>query len=71
MTDVPVPLAFEWGDDAVADLRSRLAQTRWPERETVDDWSQGVPLAYRLKLDTCLARRANLAGIGSNAGMAT
>ncbi len=28
------------------DLRDRLRRTRWPERETVDDWSQGVPLAY-------------------------
>jgi pimeloyl-ACP methyl ester carboxylesterase len=28
------------------DLRERLARTRWPERETVDDWSQGIPLAY-------------------------
>ena len=28
------------------DLRARLARTRWPEPETVDDWSQGVPLAY-------------------------
>ena len=30
----------------VDDLRERLRRTRWPERETVDDWSQGVPLAY-------------------------
>jgi epoxide hydrolase len=28
------------------DLRRRLRGTRWPERETVDDSSQGVPLAY-------------------------
>jgi epoxide hydrolase len=28
------------------DLRERLDRTRWPERETVEDWSQGVPLAY-------------------------
>jgi pimeloyl-ACP methyl ester carboxylesterase len=28
------------------DLRERLERTRWPERETVEDWSQGVPLAY-------------------------
>lgn len=28
------------------DLRDRLRRSRWPERETVDDWSQGVPLAY-------------------------
>jgi epoxide hydrolase len=28
------------------DLRQRLRRTRWPERETVKDWSQGVPLGY-------------------------
>jgi epoxide hydrolase len=34
-------------DDAVlADLRQRLRQTRWPEAETVGDWSQGAPLAW-------------------------
>ena len=27
------------------DLRRRLDNTRWPESETVTDWSQGVPLA--------------------------
>lgn len=27
------------------DLRRRIASTRWPERETVGDWSQGTPLA--------------------------
>lgn len=26
------------------DLRRRLEMTRWPDPETVDDWSQGVPL---------------------------
>ncbi|TPG52640.1 epoxide hydrolase family protein [Sphingomonas glacialis] len=30
---------------AVSDLRRRLSMARWPERETVSDWSQGVPLA--------------------------
>lgn len=28
------------------DLHARLDRVRWPESETVDDWSQGVPLAY-------------------------
>jgi pimeloyl-ACP methyl ester carboxylesterase len=28
------------------DLTDRLRRTRWPEKETVDDWSQGVPLSY-------------------------
>jgi epoxide hydrolase len=30
--------------EALDDLKLRLASTRWPERETVRDWSQGVPL---------------------------
>lgn len=33
-------------DEAIADLRRRLAATRWPDGETVTDWSQGTPLAY-------------------------
>jgi epoxide hydrolase len=46
-TTQPVePFEVAIGADAVADLRDRLARTRWPEAETVDDWSQGVPLAY-------------------------
>ena len=32
-------------DDALADLRRRVAATHWPERETVTDASQGVQLA--------------------------
>jgi epoxide hydrolase len=30
---------------ALVDLRARLDAARWPEKETVDDWSEGVPLA--------------------------
>ena len=40
----PSPIAVPQA--ALDDLRQRLAATRWPERETVDDWSQGIPLAY-------------------------
>ena len=32
-------------DEALDDLRRRIAATNWPERETVTDQSQGVPLA--------------------------
>jgi pimeloyl-ACP methyl ester carboxylesterase len=31
-------------------LRRRITATRWPERETVSDAAQGVPLATRKKL---------------------
>jgi pimeloyl-ACP methyl ester carboxylesterase len=33
-------------DEEIADLKQRLANTRWAEKETVDDWSQGIPLGY-------------------------
>jgi pimeloyl-ACP methyl ester carboxylesterase len=43
----PEPFSIEWSEIAIVDLRERLARTRWPEPETVDDWSQGVPLSYQ------------------------
>src|SRR3954462_11221564 len=38
---------FEVGFDEseITEMRRRISATRWPERETVDDDSQGVPLA--------------------------
>lgn len=39
------PYRIEIAEAELDDLRDRLARTRWPERETADDWSQGVPLA--------------------------
>jgi Epoxide hydrolase N terminus len=43
---------FVIGVDATAldDLRDRLRRSRWPEREPVGDWSQGVPLGYLQEL---------------------
>jgi epoxide hydrolase len=40
------PFRIEILQAELDDLRDRLERTRWPEPETVDDWSQGVPLAY-------------------------
>jgi pimeloyl-ACP methyl ester carboxylesterase len=37
-------------EDALVDLRRRIAMTRWPERETVTDDTQGVPLAMTREL---------------------
>jgi hypothetical protein len=37
-------------EEALVDLRRRIAATRWPERETVTDASQGVQLATTQKL---------------------
>ncbi len=35
----------EFPDEAFEDLGRRIAATRWPEKETVEDASQGVQLA--------------------------
>jgi pimeloyl-ACP methyl ester carboxylesterase len=32
-------------EEQLVDLRRRIAATRWPDQETVDDQSQGIPLA--------------------------
>jgi pimeloyl-ACP methyl ester carboxylesterase len=39
------PFRVEFPDEALSDLRRRISVTRWPDRETVSDDSQGVPLA--------------------------
>lgn len=39
------PFRVEVPETELADLRRRIGDTRWPERETVDDASQGVRLA--------------------------
>jgi pimeloyl-ACP methyl ester carboxylesterase len=39
------PFTYHAPESALDDLRQRLARARWPEREPVGDWSQGVPLA--------------------------
>jgi pimeloyl-ACP methyl ester carboxylesterase len=44
------PFTFEFPDKALEDLRRRIAATTWPEKETVADQSQGVPLAMIQKL---------------------
>jgi len=40
------PFRIEVVDAVLDDLHRRLELTRWPEAEVVDDWSQGVPLAW-------------------------
>ena len=39
------PFTLAISDSQLADLNTRIDLTRWPERETVEDWSQGTPLA--------------------------
>jgi epoxide hydrolase len=44
------PFRIDVPTEALDDLQARLARTRWPEAECVDDWSQGIPLAYTREL---------------------
>jgi epoxide hydrolase len=49
MTEIR-PFRIAVPDDDLDDLRQRLARTRWPEAECVNDWSQGIPLNYTREL---------------------
>jgi pimeloyl-ACP methyl ester carboxylesterase len=40
------PFRIAVPDAVLNDLKSRLRNTRWPEAELVDDWSQGAPLKW-------------------------
>ena len=51
MTDIK-PYRVSVPQQELDDLRSRIKATRWPERETPDDWSQGIPLHYVRELCT-------------------
>ena len=57
--------AFEVGFDEseLTELRRRIDATRWPERETVDDDSQGVPLATMQELARYWATELRLAKV--------
>lgn len=44
------PFKYRASDEELADLKRRIKATRWPERETVNDHSQGVQLGTMQKL---------------------
>ncbi|ANY85164.1 multidrug MFS transporter (plasmid) [Microvirga ossetica] len=44
------PFRINVPEQALVDLRRRIEMTRWPEKETVADQSQGVPLATMREL---------------------
>src|SRR6056300_1259115 len=45
--DAPIrPFKVELNNEAIDDLKRRLRHTRFPDEETVGDWSQGIPLSY-------------------------
>jgi Epoxide hydrolase N terminus len=44
------PFYVDVPEEQLVDLRRRIAATNWPEKETVPDQFQGVPLAMIQKL---------------------
>jgi pimeloyl-ACP methyl ester carboxylesterase len=44
------PFRIAATDTELQDLQSRLRAARWPDKEVVDDWSQGIPLGYLREL---------------------
>lgn len=46
MSDEIRPFTIDVATSVLDDLKARLRNTRWPDRELVDDWSQGIPLSY-------------------------
>jgi pimeloyl-ACP methyl ester carboxylesterase len=50
MSDEVSPFRIGIPQADLDDLRERLARARWPEAETVADWSQGVPHGYLREL---------------------
>lgn len=57
MSDTTIqPFTVDISDADLEDLQRRLSTTRWPDKETCDDWSQGIPLAYTRELAGYWAR---------------
>ena len=52
-----VPFRIEATDAELEELKRRLLATRWADRETVDDWSQGVPQSYLIEVVDYWAKR--------------
>jgi pimeloyl-ACP methyl ester carboxylesterase len=64
MTEIR-PFRIDIPDADLVDLRRRLRATRWPEAETPDDWSQGIPLGYMREIADHWAERYDWRAIES------
>ncbi len=59
-SNVGSPFSVSFPQDQLDDLRRRVAATRWPDKETVADDTQGVQLATIQKLARLLGDRLRL-----------
>jgi microsomal epoxide hydrolase len=46
----PTPFTLHISDAAIADLKERLARTRWPDEPPLEPWSTGTSVAYAQEL---------------------
>ena len=46
----PTPFTLHIPDTAIADLRERLARTRWPDEPPLEPWATGTSVAYAQEL---------------------
>jgi pimeloyl-ACP methyl ester carboxylesterase len=53
MTDTIEPFRIDIPQAQLDDLQLRLTRTRWPDRQPVPDWSQGIPLDVVTELCRC------------------
>ena len=44
------PFIIDIPEEQINDLHTRIRNTRWPDQECVEDWTQGIPLAYTKEL---------------------
>ena len=52
------PFRIDVPEEELFDLRRRIAETRWPEKEQVEDQSQGVQLATMQALARYFGRKS-------------
>jgi Epoxide hydrolase N terminus len=65
-TDLAVrPFRINVPEAALVDLRRRIAATRWPDKETVADQSQGMQLATIHELAPCAVRSQHCSLVNS------
>ena len=67
MNDAITPFILAVPQADLEDLNRRIDQTRWPDAETVDDWTQGAPLAKVKALVDSLASPLRLAPLRGDA----
>ena len=68
MNDAITPFTLAVPQADLEDLNRRIDQTRWPDAETVDDWTQGAPLAKVKALAEAAVLKGSTGGFPASPG---